>query len=204
MQKTLLDQKQALLDQFYADGDITREQYFEGQKAIDEAEMELTKKKYDLQISRAKEASMVLGQLSELAGKQTAAGKALGIASALTNTYVGVTEALSAKSVLPSPFDVVAKVANVATILASGLKAVKAITSVQVPGGGGGGGGVAAPSISASAPATTSSVPTLGSSPVTALNQVMQNQPPVRAYVVESEVTGTQKRVADIERRAGF
>jgi hypothetical protein len=26
----------------------------------------------------------------------------------------------------------------------------------------------------------------------------------LRAYVVESDVTGTQKRVADIERRAGF
>lgn len=204
MQQTLIDQKKAMLDQFYAEGDISREQYFQGQKEIDEAEMELTKKKYDLQIARAREASMVLGQLSELAGKRTAAGKALGIAAALTNTYVGVTEALKQESVLPSPFDVVAKVANVATILASGLKAVKAITSVQVPGGGGGGGGVAAPSISASAPATTSSVPTLGSSPVTALGQVMQNQPPVRAYVVESEVTGTQRRVADIERRAGF
>ena len=204
MQKTLLDQKQALLDQFYADGDITREQYFEGQKEIDNAEIKLTKEKYDLQIARAKEASMVLGQLSELAGKQTAAGKALGIASALTNTYVGVTEALSAKSVLPSPFDVVAKIANVATILASGLKAVKAITAVQVPGGGGGGGAVSAPNISATAPGVGGQVPTIGSSPVTALGTMMQGQAPIRAYVVESEVTGTQKRVADIERRAGF
>jgi hypothetical protein len=204
MQKTLLDQKKALLDQFYADGKINREQYFEGQKEIENAEIKLTKEKYDLQIARAKEASMVLGQLSELAGKQTAAGKALGIASALTNTYVGVTEALSAKSVLPSPFDVVAKVANVATILASGLKAVKAITAVQVPGGGGGGGAVAAPNIVASAPSVGASVPTIGSSPVTALGTMMQNQPPLRAFVVESEVTNSQKRVADIERRAGF
>jgi hypothetical protein len=204
MQKTLLDQKKALLDQFYAEGDITREQYFEGQKEIENAEIKLTKEKYDLQIARAKEASMVLGQLSELAGKQTAAGKALGIASALTNTYVGVTEALSAKSVLPSPFDVVAKVANVATILASGLKAVKAITAVQVPGGSGGGGAVSAPNISASAPSVGSQVPTIGSSPVTALGTMMQGQAPIKAYVVESEVTGTQKRVADIERRAGF
>jgi hypothetical protein len=47
-------------------------------------------------------------------------------------------------------------------------------------------------------------VPTIGSSPVTALGTMMQNQPPLKAYVVESEVTGTQKRVADIERRAGF
>ena len=147
---------------------------------------------------------MVLGQLSEIAGKQTAAGKALGIASALTNTYVGVTEALATKSVLPSPFDIVAKIANVATVLASGLKAVRAITAVKVPGGGGGGGGVSAPSIGGGAPSTASAVPTIGSSPVTALGQVMANQPPLKAYVVESEVTGTQKRVADIERRAGF
>jgi hypothetical protein len=204
MQKTLLDQKKALLDQFYADGDISREKYFEGQKEIENAEIKLTKEKYDFQIARAQEASMVLGQLSELAGKQTAAGKALGIASALTNTYVGVTEALSAKSVLPSPFDVVAKVANVATILASGLKAVKAITAVQVPGGGGAGGAVSAPNISASAPSVGTSVPTIGTSPVTALGTMMQNQPPLKAYVVESDVTSTQKRVADIERRAGF
>jgi hypothetical protein len=142
--------------------------------------------------------------LSDLAGKQTAAGKALGISQALINTYVGVSDVLQAKSVLPSPFDVIAKVANVATILATGLKAVKAITAVKVPGGGGGGGGVSAPSISATAPTVSSSVPTLGTSPVTALNTAMQQQPPVRAYVVESEVTGSQKRVADIERRAGF
>jgi hypothetical protein len=105
---------------------------------------------------------------------------------------------------LPSPFDVVAKVANIATILASGFKAVKAITAVNVPGGGGGGGGAAFPSVSAAAPSGGSQVPTVGNSPVTALGTMMQNQPPIRAYVVESEVTGTQKRVADIERRAGF
>lgn len=204
MQKDLLDQKEALNKQYFESGKISEEQYTENVRANSQARIELDKQEYQLKIAQAQAASSVLGALSELAGKRTAAGKALGIAAALTNTYVGVTEALKQESVLPSPFDVVAKVANVATILASGLKAVKAITSVQVPGGGGGGGGVAAPSISASAPATTSSVPTLGSSPVTALGQVMQNQPPVRAYVVESEVTGTQRRVADIERRAGF
>jgi hypothetical protein len=204
MQKDLLDQKEALNQQYYESGKLSEEQYTANVRANSEARKELDKQEYELKIAQAQAAANVLGALADLAGKRTAAGKALGIAAALTNTYVGVTEALSAKSVLPSPFDVVAKVANVATILASGLKAVKAITAVQVPGGGGGGGGVSAPSISASAPATTSSVPTIGSSPVTALGAAMQNQPPVRAYVVESEVTGTQKRVADIERRAGF
>ena len=204
MQKDLLDQKEALNQQYYESGKLSEEQYTANVRANSEARKELDKQEYELKIAQAQAAANVLGALADLAGKRTAAGKALGIAAALTNTYVGVTEALSAKSVLPSPFDVVAKVANVATILASGLKAVKSITAVQVPGGGGGGGGVSAPSISASAPSTSSSVPTIGSSPVTALGAAMQNQPPVRAYVVESEVTGTQKRVADIERRAGF
>jgi hypothetical protein len=204
MQRDLLSQKEALNKQYYESGKISEEEYTNNVRANSEARKELDKQEYELKIAQAQAASSVLGALADLAGKRTAAGKALGIAAALTNTYVGVSEALSAKSVLPSPFDVVAKVANVATVLASGLKAVKAITAVQVPGGGGGGGAVSAPSISASAPTTSPSLPSIGSSPVTALGAAMQQQPPVRAYVVESEVTGTQKRVADIERRAGF
>jgi hypothetical protein len=204
LERNLLDQKDALLKEYYDKNLISDIEYTQGIKQNSDARIAIDKAEYDLKISQAQAASQLLASLSELAGKQTAAGKALGIASALTNTYVGVTEALSAKSVLPSPFDVVAKVANVATILASGLKAVKAITAVQVPGGGGGGGAVSAPNISATAPGVGGQVPTIGSSPVTALGTVMQNQTPIKAYVVESEVTGTQKRVADIERRAGF
>jgi hypothetical protein len=204
LERSLLDQKDALLKEYYDKNLISDIEYTQGIKQNSDARIAIDKAEYDLKISQAQAASQLLASLSELAGKQTAAGKALGIASALTNTYVGVTEALSAKSVLPSPFDVVAKVANVATILASGLKAVKAITAVQVPGGGGGGGAVSAPNISATAPGVGGQVPTIGSSPVTALGTVMQNQGPLKAYVVESEVTGTQKRVADIERRAGF
>ena len=205
MQRDLLDQKDALLANQLAKGLIQEEAYTAAMIENSKARTQIDKAEYDFKIARAQEASMVLGQLSALAGKRTAAGKALGIAEALINTSVGVTQALKQESVLPSPFDVVAKVANVATILASGLKAVKSITAVQVPGGGGGGAGGALPSISASAPSTSASaVPTLGTSPVTALGTVMANQPPIKAFVVESDVTSTQRRVADIERRAGF
>ena len=203
IQRDLVDQKEALLREQFANGLIEEAKYNESVKANSEARKAIDKAEYDFKISQAQAASQLLGNLSAIAGRQTAAGKALGISQALINTYVGVTEAIKAKSVLPSPFDVISKVASVATILATGLKAVKAITAVQVPGGGGGG-GISAPDISASAPSTGTAVPTLGSSPVTSIAAVMQNQPPVRAYVVESEVTGTQKRVADIERRAGF
>jgi hypothetical protein len=204
LERNLLDQKDALLKEYYDKNLISDIEYTQGIKENSDARIAIDKAEYDLKISQAQAASQLLGSLSELAGKRTAAGKALGIAEAIINTSVGVTQALKQESVLPSPFDVVAKVANIATILASGFKAVKAITAVNVPGGGGGGGGAAFPSISASAPSGGSQVPTIGSSPVTALGTMMQNQPPIKAYVVESEVTGTQKRVADIERRAGF
>ena len=204
MQRDLLNQKDALLREQFANGLIEEAKYNAALKENSDARKEIDKQEYEFKIAQAQAASDLLGSLANLAGKQTAAGKALGVSAALVNTYVGVTEALATKSVLPSPFDIVAKIANVATVLASGLKAVRAITAVKVPGGGGGGGGVSAPSIGGGAPSTGSSVPTIGSSPVTALGTMMQNQPPLRAYVVESEVTGTQKRVADIERRAGF
>ena len=79
-----------------------------------------------------------MGALADLVGKQTVAGKALAISQALINTYLGVTEVLRNKTILPEPFGTIQKVASVAGILASGFSAVKNITRTQVPGGGGG------------------------------------------------------------------
>lgn len=100
---------------------------------IAETNKQIDADQYGFKRQQLSEAGNSIGQLSELVGKDTVAGKALGIAQATINTYQGVTEALKQKSTLPSPFDVVAKVINVATILASGFKAVKSITAVQVP-----------------------------------------------------------------------
>jgi hypothetical protein len=143
----------------------------------------------------------LLGGLSDLVGKETAAGKAFAVAQATIDTYLAAQKAYQSMVGIPVAGPALAAVAA-GVAVAGGIANVRKILSTKVPGGGGG--GVSAPSISGTAPAVTSAVPTLGNSPVTALGQVMQNQPPLRAYVVESEVTGTQKRVADIERRAGF
>jgi hypothetical protein len=74
-----------------------------------------------------------LGALSELIGKDTVAGKALGIAQATINTYVGVSEVLKAKAVLPEPANTITKIASVATTIATGLKTVREIMAVKVP-----------------------------------------------------------------------
>lgn len=159
-----------------------------------------TSKKAEKQ-AQVQETIKLMSQLTDFVGKDTIAGKALGIATATINTYQGATEALKQKSTLPSPFDVIAKVANVATIIATGIKTVKAITSVQVPGAGGG--GSAMPSITNIAPI----IPQLPAAQTTNISRQSINDlgnQAVRAYVIETDVTGNQQRMAAIRQRARF
>jgi hypothetical protein len=200
IQKDLIDQKQALLDEQYKNDLISQEEYNLATEANTDARIELDKKEKEAKMANAAKIGDLLGSLSNLVGKETAAGKAFAVAQATVDTYLSAQKAYQSMVGIPVAGPTLAAVAA-GVAVAGGLKNIREITRVKVPGGGG---GVSAPSITASAPAVTSAVPTLGSSPVTALGSMMQNQPPIRAYVVESEVTGTQKRVADIERRAGF
>jgi tRNA(Leu) C34 or U34 (ribose-2'-O)-methylase TrmL len=201
LQKDLLFQKQALIDSQYAADLISQADYNAATEANTDARIDLDKKEKEAKMANASQIAGLLGNLSNLVGKETAAGKAFAVASATIDTYLSANKAYQSMVGIPVAGPALAAVAA-GVAVAGGIANVRKIMSTKVPGGGGG--GVSAPSISAAAPSVTSAVPTLGTSPVTALGQMMQNQPPIRAYVVESEVTGTQKRVADIERRAGF
>lgn len=147
-------------------------------------------------VAQIKQVGDTLGALTEVVGKETAVGKALAIAQATINTYQGATEVLRAKSILPEPAATVVKIANVAAIIASGIKSVKAIVSTKVPGGGGGGG--SNPSMPTAAPIA----PQMSS---TAMNQAMINQmgnATNRAFVLESDVSGNQERIRRLNRAA--
>jgi chemotaxis protein histidine kinase CheA len=184
----------------------TLDQQIAAEKAAAEAEIEIDRIKFEQKMAQANETANVLNNLGTLVGKQTAAGKALGIATALINTYVGVSEALKQKSTLPSPYDYVAKAVNVAAILSTGFKAVKAITSVKVPGGGGGGGG-ATPSMSASGGGGAPAAPSfnvVGNSGINQVAQTLGAQQPVQAYVVASNVTTQQALDRNIVRNASI
>ena len=171
-----------------SDKTLTEEQRTSVEKQYADARTKITQAEYEYKIAQAREAGQVLDNLGAIVGKQTAAGKALGIASALINTYVGASEALKQKSVLPSPFDYVAKAVNVAGILATGFKAVKAITAVNVPGGGGGGGASTSPITAPPAP----SFNVVGNTGVNQLAQTLGTQQPVQAFVVANQVTSQQ------------
>jgi hypothetical protein len=166
---------------------------------VDEENAEKTKKLVEEETKTRVDSAMAIANatsaLGAIVGEQTMAGKALGVASALINTYVGASEVIRAKSVLPEPFGTIQKIASVAAIIATGLKTVRTITAVQVPGGGGG-----------SMPSMPSmSAPLMPQVSTTTLNQAQVNQignVAARAFVVESDVTGNQERIQRLNRAA--
>ncbi|MCG8734021.1 phage tail tape measure protein [Tenacibaculum finnmarkense] len=76
----------------------------------------------------------MFGNIAQLLGEHTAAGKAAAIAQATINTWQGVTEVWKAPAVLPEPFNTASKVLATATTVASGLKAVGVIKSTSAKG----------------------------------------------------------------------
>lgn len=136
--------------------------------------------------------------LGALIGKETAAGKVLGIAQATINTFIGATEVLRAKSVLPEPLGTISKIINVAAIIATGLSAVKNIAKTQVPGASGG----SVPSgLSVAAPLA----PQKPQQTTTQLDQDSLNaigNATVRAFVLEADVSSNQERVTRLNRAA--
>ena len=76
---------------------------------------------------------LVIG-LSNLLGALGRNNKAFASGQALVNTWLGVTEILSAKSLLPSPFDWITKALNTGAVLASGFNAIRNIN--RAAGGG--------------------------------------------------------------------
>jgi len=124
--------------------------------------------------------SSLAGALSTLAGDN----KALAVASAVIDTYVGANKALAQGGALGF--------ISAAAVIASGLNNVRTILSTDV-GDGGGGGSVPTSETNTPAPQMLSGKFELGNS---------QEQQPVQAYVVTDNLTDNQNKLAYIRRRA--
>lgn len=161
----------------------------EGYEADLKAKREVEAAKYDA-------VEMAFGAVSELIGRETAAGKVFATAQALINTYQGATEVLRSKSTLPEPFATISKIANVAAVIATGIKAVKQINQVKVPGAGSGGGVSAANIPAPLTPQVQTTRLDQGS-----INQIGNAAAP-RAYVLEQDVTSNQERIKQLNRAA--
>ena len=164
--------------------------------ALAQAEKEAKLATYD-------EVSQGLTAAADIAGKNTVAGKALAVASATISTYLSAQKAYESQF-LPVP-DLTSPVRGAiaaGVAVASGLANIKTILAVKVPGAS-----------SAVGQTPSYSAPTINS---TILNQAQQgtqnvnvlNQPdsskrePMRAYVVERDITDKQDRAAYLNRQS--
>ena len=181
IQKELAAKKLALAKTEFENGRMSQTEYTNFLRANAEEQKKIDEASVQAKMQVAQQVAGILSSMSDLAGKDTAAGKGLAIAAATINTYTGATQALNSKVPAPEPLATIIRIAQAGVIIATGIKSIREISKTKVPSGG----GASAPSISASAPTTASAVPTLGSSPVTAIASVMQNQKPIRAFVVE-------------------
>ena len=130
---------------------------------------------------------------AQLAGEGTVLSKALGIVDATINTYVGASRALKD---LPAPFSFIAAAATIA----QGLMTVQSIINTPVPGGAADTSASMSPRLM-SAPVTPSFTPNAPTQlDATSLNAI--GNVAARAYVVESDITGSQKRIRRIENSA--
>jgi hypothetical protein len=168
-----------LNDGFDAEDLATKKANADAKKKIDDA----TK---NAQIENAEAVGGAIGTLAGIAGESTAAGKALGVASATIDTYVGANKAIAKGGF--------AGIAQAIAIIATGLSNVKTILSTKVPkpsvgGVSTGGGGEATPALPA-----PPSFNIVGATETSQLADAIggQTQQPVQAYVVANDVTTAQ------------
>jgi chemotaxis protein histidine kinase CheA len=162
-----------------------RQEKEKADKKASDAAIALKKAEFDAEMELLQSISGAFKSLASIAGEQTAAGKALAIASTIIDTYMGATKALAAGAGTPVGY------INAAAIVATGLANLRTITAVQVPNGGNAG--------------ATASTPMMPSGPSVGIIQGQMSQTsqlqaelnsqmrrPTRAYVVGQNVTTQQ------------
>lgn len=162
---------------------------FEKQNA--DARKKIVEGERDAKIAAALAVADTLANVANLIGKETAAGKALAVASATISAISSAQKAYESTVGIPYVGPVLAPI-NAGLALAAGYKNVKDILAVQIPGASGGGG--AGGGASSNAPAAPR-FNVVGASPASA-NQIAgtigKDLPPVKAYVVANDVTSAQ------------
>jgi hypothetical protein len=161
------------------------------------ASVAIAQKEKDAKAALLNAYGQILSTAADLAGKDTAAGKALAVASATISTYSAIAGQLAVHSkpgAPPIPGYAIAQA--IATGLA-GFAAVRNILAVKVPNGGGGGGSV--PSMNLPTTRPSSGFTMLGNEdPLRTTNEGGM----VRVFVTESDITTSQNRVSSIQAKA--
>lgn len=187
-----LDEQIALLEEGVAAVEVTETKTTTAIAENAAAQKKIEELKTQDKIEQAQRGAALLTNISDLIGKDTAAGKAAAVAATTINTYAAAQTAfLNAQknpiSILGPAYPYI----SAGLAIAGGLKNVQAILSVPTPSGGGGsapsGGGMG------SAPVAPQ-FNVVGASSTSQLAQTIGNQQntPVQAYVVSNDVTTAQ------------
>lgn len=157
------------------------------------ARIQIAKQEADAKIEQAQRGAALLSNISDLMGKDTAAGKVAAVAATTINTYAAAQAAfLNAQknpiSILGPAYPYI----SAGLAIAGGLKNVQAILSVPTPGGGGGGAPSGGGGMGAGPSAPTFNVVGQGGANQIAQSINNQEQQPLKAYVTAGDVTTGQ------------
>lgn len=131
LRKNNQDYQDALKNQLAA-GTITQEEYNKRDLQLAKARKEINKQEVVSNQEKVKLIGDALGQLSNLVGQDTVAGKAFAIAKATIDTYQSAVSAYKSLAGIPVIGPALGAIAAAAAV-ASGIATVKKIVAVQVP-----------------------------------------------------------------------
>ena len=181
------EQKQSIID-FY------NGKRLDNKIALDKAEVEIDKNTAKAKQENLAKVGNALSSFSEIAGKETAAGKALAIASTLIQTYQSAQSSYASLAGIPVVGPALGVAAAGAAVFA-GMKQIQNIKKTKVPkGGGGGGGGASVGGASVGAAPAPPSFNVVGASETSVLGDAVASQTnePIQAYVVSNDITTAQ------------
>lgn len=197
--------RQSLLDEMLFSEQQIRDKYAkleaDKKKQADEKTLAAEKALASAKISAAQSVSNVLGAISSVIQGESeaavAARKVLAIAQIAIDTATAISGAISTASKATNVYEMIAGIAaGVAAVVSAIGQATTIINGVSVGGG-------SAPTPSVSVPNAPSVNPVTTNT--TELGNTQQaNLAPIQAYVVETELTGTQNNVSQIESQATF
>jgi hypothetical protein len=168
--------------------------------AIAISERDLARAKIAATVEAADAVASTLNMTAELLGKNTAAGKALAIASATISTFTSAQKAYESTVGIPYVGPFLAPI-NAGLAVLAGVANVKKILAVQVPGQGGSGGGV--PTAAALPAPVRPQATTMGldSASIQGIGNAASGGVN-RAYVLDSDIRNSDERNVRLQRAA--
>lgn len=209
--RKLLEEKQQIIDDQYrdelaaAENNATKkaaveQKHIEDLYAFSEAKKAIDNAERDNKIKALDAVASTLDNASKLIGEKTALGKAFAVVSATISMFTSAQKAYESTVGIPVVGPFLAPI-NAGLAIAAGIKNIKAITSVKVPGQADAGGSVSAPTIASAPVAPQSTSTALNQSSINGIGNAAQGGVG-RSFVLDSDISNNNERRRRITRAA--